>query len=83
MQADVVMALARSNGGSWSTTFSPKSAVKLVHDSNLLVGENETAIASNAGFPQNLHGTLSITGSSSHAIGPVDQVTTLAGNPQS
>ncbi|WJX70528.1 hypothetical protein P8452_54624 [Trifolium repens] len=29
LQADVIMSLAGSNGGSWSTTFSPKSAAKL------------------------------------------------------
>ncbi|KAK8473084.1 hypothetical protein PHAVU_001G055100 [Phaseolus vulgaris] len=33
-KADVIMALAGSNGGSWTTTFSSKSSVKLHHDSN-------------------------------------------------
>lgn len=76
MQADVIMALAGSNGGSWSTAFSPKSSVKLVNDSNLHSGENET------GIPHELHGRLPITGSSSHAIAPGDRVSTPAGNPQ-
>lgn len=79
MQADVIMALAGSNGGSWSTAFSPKSTAKLVNDSNLHSGENETGLVSN---PQELHGKLSATGSSSRAVGPVDRVSTPAGNPQ-
>ncbi|XP_061346236.1 protein TIFY 8-like isoform X2 [Gastrolobium bilobum] len=81
-KADVIMALAGSNGGSWSTAFSPKSAVKLVNGSNLHSGENETGIVSNVPFPQELHGRLSIIGSSSHAIGPGDRVSTLAGGHQ-
>ncbi|XP_019437691.1 PREDICTED: protein TIFY 8-like isoform X2 [Lupinus angustifolius] len=78
-KADVIMALAGSNGGSWSTAFSPKSAGKLVSDSNLHSGENETGIASNVPLPPELHARLSITGSSSHAIGPGDRVSTPAG----
>lgn len=81
MQADVIMALAGSNGGSWSTAFSPKSVVKMVNDGNLHSGENETGVVSNVAFPQELHGKLSITGSSSHTIGPGDRVSTPAGNP--
>nr|AGV54767.1 TIFY protein [Phaseolus vulgaris] len=81
-KADVIMALAGSNGGSWSTAFSPKSAVKMVNDGNLHSGENETGVVNNAAFPQELHGKLSITGSSSHAMGPGDRVTTPAGAHQ-
>ncbi|XP_061359599.1 protein TIFY 8-like [Gastrolobium bilobum] len=81
-KADVIMALAGSNGGSWSTTFSPKSAVKLFHDSNFLIGENETVIASNVAPPQDLHGRLSMTTSSRHAIRPGDRVTTPTGAHQ-
>ncbi|KAI4316270.1 hypothetical protein L6164_024267 [Bauhinia variegata] len=79
-KADIIMALAGSNGGSWSTTYSPKSSAKPVNDSNLLTGENETGIASNKAFPQELHGRLSITGTSGHAIaiGSGDQVSTPA-----
>lgn len=35
MQADVIMDLAGSNGGSWATAFSSKSSVRLHHDTNL------------------------------------------------
>lgn len=82
MQADVIMALAGSNGGSWSTAFSPKSAAKLVNDSNLHSGENEAGLVSNAPFLQELHGKLPVTGSSSRAIGPSDRVSTPTGKPQ-
>ncbi|TKY74682.1 TIFY 8 [Spatholobus suberectus] len=81
-KADVIMALAGSNGGSWSTAFSPKSTAKMVSDGNWHSGENETGVVSNVAFPQELHGKLSITGSSSHAIGPGDRVTTAAGAHQ-
>ncbi|XP_014501841.1 protein TIFY 8 isoform X2 [Vigna radiata var. radiata] len=81
-KADVIMALAGSNGGSWSTAFSPKSAVKMVSDGNLHSGENETGVVNNVAFPQELHGKLSITASSSHAMGPGDRVTTPAGAHQ-
>ncbi|CAI8599694.1 unnamed protein product [Vicia faba] len=75
-KADVIMALAGSNGGSWSTAFSPKSAAKLVNDSNLHSGENEAGLVSNVPFPQELHGKLPVTGSSSRAVGPGDRVST-------
>ncbi|RDX75524.1 Protein TIFY 8, partial [Mucuna pruriens] len=81
-KADVIMALAGSNGGSWSTIFSPKSSVKLHHDNNSLNGENEIVIVSNVSLPPNLNGRLSITSSSSHAIGPGDRVTTPTGAHQ-
>ncbi|OIV96506.1 hypothetical protein TanjilG_07898 [Lupinus angustifolius] len=81
-KANVIMSLAGSNGGSWSTAFSPKSAGKLVSDSNLHSGENETGTMSNVPLPQELHGRLSITGSSSHAVGPSDRVSTPAGAHQ-
>ncbi|WJX13042.1 hypothetical protein P8452_03481 [Trifolium repens] len=82
MQADVIMSLAGLNGGSWSIKFSPKSAAKLVNDSNLHSGENETGLVSNMAFQQELHGKLSVTGSSSRAVGPGDRVSTLAGAHQ-
>ncbi|XP_058780977.1 protein TIFY 8 isoform X2 [Vicia villosa] len=81
-KADVIMALAGSNGGSWSTAFSPKSAAKLVNDSNLHSGENEAGLVSNVPFPQELHGKLPVTGSSSRAVGPGDRVSTPTGAHQ-
>ncbi|KAJ7958719.1 protein TIFY 8 [Quillaja saponaria] len=78
-KADVIMSLAGSNGGSWSTTLSPKSTGKPVNESNMLSGENETGLASNMPFSQELHGRLSFTGNSSHAIGSGDRVSTPAG----
>lgn len=83
MQADVIMALAGSNGGSWSTAFSPKTTAKLTNESNLHSGENETGLVSNVAFTQEHHGKLSVTGSSSRAVGGLgDRVSTPAGNTQ-
>ncbi|KAJ7966116.1 Protein TIFY 8 [Quillaja saponaria] len=81
-KADVIMALAGSNGGSWSSTLSPKSTGKQVHESNVLNGENETGIASNVALSQELHGRLSFTGNYSHASGSGDRVSTPAGGHQ-
>ncbi|XP_050882999.1 protein TIFY 8 isoform X1 [Lathyrus oleraceus] len=81
-KADVIMALAGSNGGSWSTAFSPKSTAKLVNDSNLHSGENEAGLMNNVPFPQELHGMLPVTGSSSRAVGPGDRVSTPTGAHQ-
>ncbi|CAL0319180.1 unnamed protein product [Lupinus luteus] len=78
-KADVIMSLAGSNSGSWSTAFSQKSAGKLISDSNLHSGENEIGMVSNVPLPHELHGRLSITGSSSHAVGHSDRVSTPAG----
>ncbi|KAE9609214.1 hypothetical protein Lal_00020024 [Lupinus albus] len=74
-KADVIMSLAGSNGGSWSTAFTPKSAGKLLSDSNLNSGENETGMVNNVPLPHELHGRLPITASSSHAVGPSDRGT--------
>lgn len=82
MQAEVIMALAKSNGGCWSTAYYPKSGVKLINDNNLLCGESEAGIVSKMALPQELHGRLSFNGTSSHAIKSGDRVSTQAGNLQ-
>ena len=51
-QADVIMALAGSDGGSWSTSFSPKSTANLA-------GADETVI-SNSPFHQEVDRRLSL-----------------------
>lgn len=80
-QADVIMALAGSNGGSWSTTYSPKSTVKPVGESSPN-GENETGVAGNSLFPREFRGRLSLAGNPSQGYGSGDRILTLAGNPQ-
>ncbi|CAI9771712.1 unnamed protein product [Fraxinus pennsylvanica] len=62
-KADVIMALAGSNGGSWSTTYTPKSA------SGPPTGDN--CIPSDAGIaiPRELHEGTSDGGKSHHGFG--------------
>lgn len=80
-KADVIMALAGSNGGSWSTTYSPKSTVKPVGESTPN-GENETGMAGNSMFPREFRGRLSLTGNPSQGYGSGDRILTLTGAPQ-
>ncbi|KAL2543856.1 Protein TIFY 8 [Forsythia ovata] len=62
-KADVIMALAGSNGGSWSTTYAPKSA------SGPLTGDN--CLPSDAGIAtlRELHERTSDGGKSHHGFG--------------
>lgn len=69
LQADVIMALAGSNGGSWSTTFSPKSTTKLAGETHMPSGEVETGNANNMTLLRDYRGRLSIPGSSSQGVG--------------
>ncbi|XP_034684259.1 protein TIFY 8 isoform X3 [Vitis riparia] len=80
-KADVIMALAGSNGGSWSTTYSPKSTVKPVGESTPN-GDNETGMAGNSMFPREFRGRLSLTGNPSQGYGSGDRILTLTGAPQ-
>ncbi|KAF7830237.1 Protein TIFY 8 [Senna tora] len=73
-KAEVIMALAGSNGGCWSTTYSPKSGLKPINDSSFLCGESETGAVNNMTLPQELHGrSSSFTGTSSLTIKSGDQ----------
>ncbi|XP_038698742.1 protein TIFY 8 isoform X2 [Tripterygium wilfordii] len=51
-KADVIMALSGSNGGSWSTTYSPKSTARPASDDGMSRGEYETGVADDAAFPR-------------------------------
>ncbi|GMN45223.1 hypothetical protein TIFTF001_014427 [Ficus carica] len=68
-KADVIMALAGSNGGSWSTTFSPKSTAKLAGETHMPSGEVETGNANNMTLLRDYRRRLSIPGSSSQGVG--------------
>ncbi|XP_057959354.1 protein TIFY 8 [Malania oleifera] len=78
-KADVIMALAGSNGGSWSTTYSPKPSAKPVNESYLPNGENELAMTSNA-YSQEFRGRFTVTGNSGPGTGPGDRITAPAGH---
>jgi hypothetical protein len=75
-KADVIMALAGSNGGSWSTNYMPKSSGSRIPTTT---GENsymlknsgiETGSAGNSAMPLEFRTRLPVTGSSSHQFGP-------------
>ncbi|KAE9452252.1 hypothetical protein C3L33_15846, partial [Rhododendron williamsianum] len=72
-EADVIMALAGSNGGSWSTTYLPKSAAA-PGESYVPGGENETGMASNFASPHEFRRRLSNMSTSSHGFGTGDQI---------
>ncbi|XP_062163488.1 protein TIFY 8 [Alnus glutinosa] len=77
-KADVIMALAGSNGGSWSTTFSPKSTARPGGESNMPGGDNEAGMALSREF----RGRLPATGVSNHGGGSADQTLTPSGGLQ-
>uniref|UniRef100_A0A2N9ITC2 Protein TIFY n=1 Tax=Fagus sylvatica TaxID=28930 RepID=A0A2N9ITC2_FAGSY len=81
-KADVIMALAGSNGGSWSTTYSPKSTVRPSGESNMPGGDNETGMANNMALSREFRGRLSATGISNHGVGSSDRISTPSGGHQ-
>lgn len=74
------MALAGSNGGSWSTTYSPKSTVKLAGESHINSGEVETGNASNMVFQQEYRGKSSLPGHSTQGVSFGDRISKPAGD---
>lgn len=82
-QADVIMALAGSNGGSWSTTYSPKSTVRPVGENFLASGDLEGRVAGNTASPQEFRGRLSVIGNTSHGTSSNDRISTPTGIPSS
>ncbi|KAL5783195.1 hypothetical protein ACOSP7_008224 [Xanthoceras sorbifolium] len=78
-KADVIMALAGSNGGSWSTTYSPKSTVRALTENLSLSGDLEARVASNMALPQELRGRLLATGNTSQGTGSNDRILTPTG----
>lgn len=80
-KADVIMALAGSNGGSWSTTYSPKSNVRPTGESSMPGGDNETGMANNMAVSQEFR-RLSAAGISNHGVGSGDRISTPSGGHQ-
>lgn len=82
-KADIIMALAGSNGGSWSTTFSPKSGLRPTTEGNVLAGENETGGASNAPLPRDFRGKLPVSVNSGHGLDSSERISNTIGGLQS
>ncbi|THG06494.1 hypothetical protein TEA_008345 [Camellia sinensis var. sinensis] len=80
--ADVIMALAGSNGGSWSTTFVPKSTAPVPGESYIPSGEKETGMASNFASSREFQRRLSMTGTSNHGFGSGNQISVPPGSHQ-
>ncbi|XP_041019533.1 protein TIFY 8 isoform X2 [Juglans microcarpa x Juglans regia] len=76
-KADVIMALAGSNGGSWSTTYS--KSLRPGGESNKPGGDNETGMAVNTPLSREFRGRLSASGISNHGVGSGDQISTPSG----
>lgn len=70
------MALAGSNGGSWSTNYSPKSNVRPAGEGQIPVGDAETGNAKAMALLREYRGRLCIPGSSSsQGVGFSDRIT--------
>lgn len=79
-QADVIMALAGSNGGSWSTTYAPKSVARpLTGENGSPKAENEVTKGSNLALIRELHARSSGKGGSLHGFGSGDQISVPQG----
>lgn len=75
------MALAGSNGGSWSTTYMPKSGVRSPPGENYVQSrDNETSIAGNSALPREFRGRLSVAGNSSRGFGSGDRISIPPGH---
>ncbi|KAF5195861.1 Tify-like protein [Thalictrum thalictroides] len=79
-KADVIMALAGSNGGSWSTTYSPNSTESLsLNETKVLRQENGPGF-SNVAHPQEVQGNLFLPGTSSHGFNHVGRISSTFGD---
>ncbi|XP_075100540.1 protein TIFY 8 [Nicotiana tabacum] len=79
-KADVIMALAGSNGGSWSTTYAPKSAARpLTGENSSPKSENEVTKGINLALIRELHARSSGKGGPLHGFGSGDQISVPQG----
>lgn len=64
-KADVIMALAGSNGGSWSTNYATKSTARPITENQMPSGELDIGMTSNttASFAKEARGKLCVAGS--------------------
>ena len=76
------MALAGSNGGSWSTTYSPKSTVRPAGEIHTRSsGDVEIGNASNMVFPQEYRGRPCVpAGNSTQGVGFDDRISKPSGD---
>lgn len=72
-KADVIMGLAGSNGGSWSTNLPKASARISTNDSCLPGGEFETSVSGERSFAHKYHNLISAGANSIHGLGSINQ----------
>lgn len=75
------MALAGSNGGSWSTSYATKPSARPVNENQIPGGELNIGMTSNttSPFAKEARGKLCVAGSSAPVAGSVERISTLAG----
>ncbi|KAJ8557846.1 hypothetical protein K7X08_004612 [Anisodus acutangulus] len=79
-KADVIMALAGSNGGSWSTTYAPKPAARPSTGENYSPkAEKEITKGSNLALMRELHGRSSGKAGFTHGIDSGDHISVPQG----
>ncbi|KAK6927449.1 Tify domain [Dillenia turbinata] len=82
-KADVIMALAGSNGGSWSTAYSPNSTIRgSPLDDYILHGEHEMGTSSNLALSRDSQGRLPTKGNSPQGIASIDRMALTPGGHQ-
>ncbi|GMI89175.1 TIFY domain protein 8 [Hibiscus trionum] len=79
-KAAVIMSLAGSNGGSWSTTYSPKSATRPASENYAAGGEPE-AVGSMP-FSREFRGRIAFAGNTSQGTGSGERISIPTGVPQ-
>ncbi|KAK6912672.1 Tify domain [Dillenia turbinata] len=80
-KADVIMALAESSGGSWSTTYSPNSTIRgSPLEDYMLHGENEMGTSGNSTLSPVTQGRLPAKGNSPRGIASIDRMSLAPGD---
>lgn len=79
-QADVIMALAGSNGGSWSTNYGTKSNARPINENQETSGELDIGMTSNStpAFAKEARGKLCVAGISVPLAGSVERISTTS-----
>ncbi|XP_008445135.1 protein TIFY 8-like isoform X1 [Cucumis melo] len=79
-KADVIMALAGSNGGSWSTNYGTKSNARPINENQETSGELDIGMTSNStpAFAKEARGKLCVAGISVPLAGSVERISTTS-----
>lgn len=82
-KADIIMALAGSNGGSWSTSYAPKGIGRPTSGENCTAGgKNDIGAGSSFSLQPEVQAKSSVRVNSFHGLTSGDGATIPSGNPQ-